>query len=112
MALDFASIGLRIKHARTKKEMTQDQLAELLKISRPQVSYMETGERGISLELLVSISNHLQVPISELLADNLTSDSTSDDDLHYILLNCTKQEERIITKTAQALKEILYENGI
>lgn len=112
MALDYASIGLRIKHIRTKRNLTQDQLGSLLKISRKHVSVLEAGGSGISLELLVSISNHLQVPISELLADNLTSDSTSDDDLHYILLNCTKQEERIITKTAQALKEILYENGI
>lgn len=112
MALDYASIGLRIKQARTKNKLTQEQLAENLNTSRKHISLLESGERGISLELLVSISNHLQVPISELLADNLTSDSTSDDDLHYILLNCTKQEERIITKTAQALKEILYENGI
>ena len=112
MAFDFASVGLRIKHARTNKKLTQDQLADLLEISRTQVSYFETGERGISLELLVEISNRLNVPIVELLADNLTSSEVNDDDLHYIMLDCTNQQERIITKTAKALKAILLENGI
>ena len=113
MALDYASIGLRIKHARNKKEMTQEQLAEVLNISRTQIGYLETGERGISLELLVAVANALDAPISELLADQLTgSDNTTDTDLHYILLDCTAQEEKIITKTAQALKAILLEHGI
>lgn len=113
MAIDYASIGLRIKHARNTKNMTQEQLADVLNISRTQIGYLETGERGISLELLVSVSNALNAPISELLADNLTSSEvTTDTDLHYILLDCTHQEEKIITKVAQALKAILLENGI
>ena len=72
MALDYASIGLRIKHARNKKEMTQEQLAEVLNISRKHVSLFESGETGISLELLVAVANALDAPISELLADQLT----------------------------------------
>ena len=113
MAIDYASIGLRVKHARNKKNMTQEQLADVLNISRTQIGYLETGGRGISLELLVSVSNALNAPISELLADNLTSSEvTTDTDLHYILLDCTQQEEKIITKVAQALKAILLENGI
>ena len=112
MALDFASIGLRIRHTRTKSNMTLDQLAELLGTSREHISRVENGERGISLELLVDISNKLKVPIAELLADNLTASGINDDDLHYIMLDCTKQQEKIITKTAQALKAILLENGI
>ena len=113
MALDYASIGLRIRHARTEKDYTQDGLAELLGVSRKHLSLIETGESGISLDLIVDIANKLQVPISTLLADNLTTGETSaDSDLHYILLDCTKQEEKIIIKTAQALKAALLENGV
>ena len=112
MALDFASIGLRIRHARTERDLTQEQLAEMLRISRKHISLFEAGSAGISLELLVDISNKLKVPIAELLADNLTASGINEDDLHYIMLDCTKQQEKIITKTAQALKAILLENGI
>ena len=95
---DYASIGLRIKSARNKAGMTQDQFAEKL---------------HISLELLIGIANALNVPIAELLADNLDSAEKSDDsDLRYILLDCTAQEEKIITKAAKALKAILSEHGV
>jgi len=113
MAFDYASIGLRIKHARTKKGITQEKLAEDLNTIREHITRIESGDRGISLELLVEISNTLEVPITELLADSLTSpENLSDTDLHYILLDCTKQEEKIITKTAKALKAALLENGV
>ena len=113
MAIDYASIGLRIKHARNKKNMTQEQLADVLGMSREHLSRAEAGDRGVSLEMLIAISNALNAPISELLADNLiSSEVTTDTDLHYILLDCTHQEEKIITKVAQALKAILLENGI
>jgi hypothetical protein len=62
---------------------------------------------------MIDIANALKVPISELLADQLIGpDNVTDTDLHYILLDCSEQEEKIITKTAQALKAILLENGI
>ena len=113
MAIDYASIGLRIKHARNKKNMTQEQLAGAVGSAREHISRAESGERGISLELLVAIANTLDTPISDLLADNLTgSEVTTDTDLHYLLLDCTTQEEKIIVKTAQALKAILLEQGI
>ena len=113
MAIDYASIGLRLKHARIKMEMSQEQLAEVLNISRTQIGYLETGKRGISLELLVDASNALETPVSELLADSLTTrDIEKDSELYYILLDCTKDEERIVTKNAQRLIEILRENGI
>ena len=62
---DYASIGLRIKSARNKAGMTQDQFAEKLHISRRHVSLLENGERGISLELLVQVSDVLSIPVTE-----------------------------------------------
>ncbi len=113
MAMDYASIGLRIKHARNEKGFTQEKLADMLNISRIQVAYIENGNRGISLELMVDIANALDVPVGELLADNLSAaDKIADSDLRYILLDCTTQEESIITKTAKALKSILLEHGV
>ena len=113
MALDLMSIGLRIKHARTQKNMTQEDLADAVGSSRKHISVIETAGTGISLELLIEIANALQVPIDDLLIDNLAVTDPSDDtDLHYILLDCTTQEESIITKTAKALKSILLEHGV
>ena len=113
MTLDYASIGLRIRNARTKVDMTQDSFAEALHISRRHLSLLENGDRGISLELLVDIANVLNVPIAELLTDNLGNvDTIEDSDFRYILLDCSATEEKIITKTAKALKAALIEHGV
>lgn len=113
MALDNKCIGLRIKHARSRNNLSQEQFAGMLGVSRNHVSLIETGSRGISLEMLVNISNILQVSIADLLADNLTSSSSSESaDLDKVLLDCNKQEEQIIIKTAEALKAILFEFGV
>ena len=113
MSLDYASIGLRIKNSRNKRKLTQEQLAEAVSSSREHIARAEAGDRGISLELLISISNVLDVSITELLADSLDStDRIDDSDLRYILLYCTSQEEKIITKAAKALKAILSEHGV
>ena len=113
LRLDYASIGLRIKNSRNKRKMTQEQLAEAVSSSREHIARAEAGDRGISLELLVGIANALDVPITELLADSLDStDRIDESDLRYILLDCSSQEEKIITKTAKALKAILSEHGV
>ncbi len=113
VSLNFKSIGLRVQHARKKRGLTQEQLAAALDIGRRHIGFIETGSRGISLEILVSISNILQVPITDLLADNLTSSSISESaDLNKVLLDCNKQEEQIIIKTAEALKAVLFEFGV
>ncbi len=88
-------------------------MAERMLISRRHLSLLENGDRGISLELLVEIAGILNVPITDLLVDNLPSAEHVDDfDLRYILLDCTLQEEKIITKTAKTLKAILTEHGV
>ncbi len=73
------------------------------------VAYLENGTKGISLETLINIANALEVSADFLLVDQLLYQSTKDTDASYILLDCTKQEEQIITKNMNALKKILKE---
>ena len=111
--MDVNSIGLRIKYARNKKGFTQEELADMIHVTRHHISMIEAGARGISLDVLIDVSNALQVPVSELLSDNLSSsENSSTTVLSRVLLDCTEQEERIIIKAASALKAILHEFGV
>lgn len=113
MALDYRSIGLRIKYYRKLKKMTQVDLAAMVDSTRKYISLMETGEKTFGLEMLVNVANALEVSMDALLVDNLTNaNSETDTDLHYILLDCTRDQMRILTKNAVALKDILREYGI
>lgn len=108
MNIDYYSIGLRIRQARNQRNITQDDLAEMTDLSRPTISLIEGGKKGISLEVLIRICNALEISSDKVLLDELTHSFFNDEgDIPYLLLDCNENEERIITNTMVALKNAL-----
>ncbi len=60
-------IGKFLKQLRTEKNLTQEQLAESLNVSRRTVSRWETGFNLPDLDILVIMSDFYQVDLMELL---------------------------------------------
>ena len=60
-------IGKFLKQLRTEKNLTQEQLAETLNVSRRTVSRWETGFNLPDLDILVIMSDFYQVDLRELL---------------------------------------------
>ena len=60
-------IGQNIRTARSRKKMTQDELAERLYVTRQTVSNYETGRSRPDVECLMQIAEILGVDIQELL---------------------------------------------
>ncbi len=60
-------IGLFLKHLRSEKGITQEQLAEILGVSGRTVSRWETGSNLPDLSILVQISEYYDVEIKEIL---------------------------------------------
>ena len=65
--MDLQKIGTFLKELRKEKELTQEQLAETLNVSRRTVSRWETGSNMPDLDLLVEIADLYQVDLRELL---------------------------------------------
>ena len=63
------AIGRRIKSARERKRLTQEQLAELIDLSPMHISVIERGVKPPKLETLVNIANVLDVSADNLLQD-------------------------------------------
>lgn len=57
--------GSVIKKLREHRNMTQDELAEELDITRQAVSRYENGDRGVNQDLLFRLANVFKVPIDE-----------------------------------------------
>ena len=113
MALDYESIGKRIKRYRTDKKMSQEDLGEVVRATPVYLSYIENGSRSPSLEMLVMIANALDVSADDLLTDNLKhSSSPVGTEIHDLLLDCNNDEKAILTKTVKFLKATLVEHGI
>lgn len=59
-------LGQKIKLVRKSKNMTQEQLAEIVDIGVPNISYIENGKFAPSIDTLQKIANALKVEPHEL----------------------------------------------
>lgn len=108
MTLDYQAIGKRIKIARVRKSITQECLAELVDISTGHMSNIETGSGKVSLKMLITIANTLEVPIESLLADNIVYSSVViRKEIQEILDDCDEYEIKVIAHVMSAVKEAM-----
>ena len=62
----YAAIAAVLKEARTDAGLSQSQLADFAGLSRSYISFMECGERGLSVTALYQIGKVLNVSGAEL----------------------------------------------
>jgi transcriptional regulator with XRE-family HTH domain len=67
MSAIYKGVGQRIKKMREDIGISQDDLAKKLGIPRPAISQIETGERKISADELIKLSNTFNLDIESLL---------------------------------------------
>ncbi len=65
--MDKKKLGKKIKLARIEKDLSQDQLAELIKAKQKSISRYETGISIPSLESLEKIAKTLEKPFGYFL---------------------------------------------
>lgn len=65
--MDLRIIGCRIKEIREKKNLTQEELADLAEISPTHISVIERGVKVPKLDTFIAIANALDVSADELL---------------------------------------------
>ncbi len=59
----------KVRSTRLEKGLTQEQLAEIVDKTTEHISFIERAERSPSFEMMVDLSNALDVPLSFLLAN-------------------------------------------
>jgi len=69
--MDQVAIGARIKAARERAHLTQEQLAEIVDISSTHMSVIERGVKTPKLDTFVRIANALGVSADALLQDRV-----------------------------------------
>ena len=109
MPIDYPALGKRIAFFRNHSHLTQEYFAYEVQY----ISQLETAACRPSLETIVEIANTLGVSTDDLLVDSLThSVSTSDTEVHRLLIDCNELEAEILTRTLKELRAILYSLGV
>lgn len=85
--MDLCAIGARIKAARERAGMTQEDLAAELDMSPTHISVLERGRKAPKLETLVNIANTLHVSTDMLLQDVVVcaTDGLASEKLIYVI---------------------------
>ena len=108
MELDYKAIGKRIKIARIKANLKQENLAELIDVSPTHLSNIETGTTRVSLQTIVRIANALSVSTDDLLCDSVIKTKVQfENDIACILDDCDDYEIRVIADIARSVKDTL-----
>ena len=101
-------VGGRLKEARVRQHLSQAQLAELLGLTPPYISNIETGKQNMSITALAKISDVLEVSADWILRNN-TRDALeiTADELRDLLADCSPAERMGIMRVAQETKRAL-----
>lgn len=106
--IDNYKIGLRIKEARKKLNITQSELCNDLNISIYHYSKIENGHVSIRLDTLAEISKYLNVDMNDLLLDVSKLDkSYLDNELLDVYNKCNDKQKKIIIELAK----VILKNG-
>lgn len=104
--MDGKAVGRRIKEAREKRHLTQEELAARIDISPTHVSVIERGTKIPRLDTFVAIANALEVSGDALLLDVVDHAAGSQaSDLSAALEGLPWEEKRRILKVVRTLME-------
>ena len=96
--MDQIALGKRIKAARERAGMTQEELAAAVDYSVDHMSVVERGVKAPKLDKLVAIANVLKVGTDELLQDNLDAAT---------LLHATELSERLKALSPEGQRKVM-----
>ncbi len=88
-SINNAEVGKRIKEIRESNNLTQEQMAEILKVTTNAVRDYEKGNYGISKDVMLQIRQHFHVSIDYL----LFGDSTDAEKLFFLLENASENDK-------------------
>ncbi len=100
----------RIREVRKSKHLSQDELAEMVKISTSHMSDVENGKTNISLDVFMRITAALQVSSDWILRTNVpTVAHLQSGEITDILSDCSASETQALIKLLRNIKSALRE---
>lgn len=106
MAVDYNIIGSRLKKARIRADLTQQDLAEKLNLSVAYISRVERVSSHLNLKRLSEFCNVLHVTEGQILNGVSCLDSKYlDQEFSEILEKCSPEKQKLIYKVSKLIAE-------
>ncbi|MCT4566552.1 MAG: helix-turn-helix domain-containing protein [Maledivibacter sp.] len=106
MKYDLNIMGKRIREERVKRNLTIEQLSELIDVSPSFLGLVERGSRGLSIEKLASVAEAFDISIDSLLKVDSSSAITKYDTVKSLLYNLNDSEFHFIENMIKESKKL------
>ena len=108
--IQIANVGIRIREARKKRGISQAMLADMLDISISHLSSIETGRSNFGVDILMRITEALQVSADWLLSTSIpTVIGQHSQEMQELFEGCTSDEIAAIIRMATNMKKDLHD---
>lgn len=102
--MDNSTLGERIKKARKRLNLTQEQLGEMADVTSAYIGQIERNERTPSLKRLKKVAKQLDVSV-EYLVVGTKSSAEINEDLKKELDGINEQQKQLITEVIRIVKK-------
>ena len=102
---DFHEIGLALKKAREKSELTQEQLAYILDRTPRTIMYNENNGQHPSLNSFYQMVTMFDISVDQFFFSSENADSSCRKHIDILLNSLDEKELKVVEATIQALKD-------
>lgn len=103
------NLGKNVKKLRTSKDLTQEQLAEILNLQLQSITFIETGRTFISSEVLANLCNYFNVEPSFFFnyknIEHTDKEINLKREINRLMTNCNKKTLESIYNIIIALQK-------
>lgn len=101
--IEEGALGDAVRTARINKDMSQEQLAELVGITPTHLKHIESEHRKPSIEVLFRLTKILNLSLDALIFSDISSYDAHLQQLKHLLPKCSENELLILYDIAQSL---------
>lgn len=96
-------LGQKLKAARKKKGLTQQQLADISHVSLKHIQNCKRGEKNPAFEILRALVQVLDISLDSLIAPNTLDDEQAANEMRQIYLSCPPVARKTLLNSTRAL---------
>lgn len=96
-------LGNNIRNLRTAKGWTQGYLADVLELTPSFLTLVESGQRGMSLEVVEKLAEIFNIPIASLFIDHDNLPDTTEDKLYLRNSELKHLKEKLSSEIQKSL---------
>ena len=100
-------LGERLRAARIKANLTQEQLSDRSHVSTKHIAGIEKGQKNPSFEILLALAKVLNLSLDNLIGLNLSDEEQDFNQLKTYYSSCPSQMRKTLLNTIQSLAKEL-----